>query len=1009
MSFRTIVPVSGLDIEDQLPVGLFRTDGQGLVVAVNRAWTELAGLERSEALGDGWKRAVHPEDRAACEAAWEANLRAQRRWERQHRFLHANGTTRRVLCQGTPLRDEEGNFAGYLGTVTDITGLANREERLALALDAASDGLFDLDIQSGEAYFSSQYYTMLGYTGGEFAPSWDSFAALLHPEDRAAVEAAMRDYAAGLSDRHEIEIRMRAKDGSWRWILSRGRVAARDEELRPLRLIGTHVDITSRVLVEQDLRLKDQAMATAITGIAIADYEGNLTYVNPAFLRMWGYSEASEVAARSLLELSRDPHRAAGVLGDLRRQGSWIGELVARRKDGTSFEVQVAATVVADKLGTPAFLMGSFLDVSDAARRERALRESEERLRTLVSSAPVVLFALDADGVFTLSDGRSLESLRLKPGEVVGRSVFEVYRGNEAVLGPVRQALAGAAAKAEMPVEGLDFEVWLQPLSRSDGIPDGLIGVATDVTDRKQMEEERARLASLVDASRDFVGVATPDGEVTYLNRAARSLTGLEDGEPRPRPLAEFFVDGEGGGFSATMLAALRAGDHWEGEARLRHAQGGEAVPVEVQAFPLQGAAGTVNALAIVARDISERHRAEQQRAKLEAQFLQAQKMEALGRLTGGIAHDFNNVLTVILGYTALLKSAPNQDARMRDALNAIEQAGIRSSDLVRQLLGFSRQQIIAPRPLDLNQHLAESQRNLALLMGEDVEWLFDPGRDLWKVMVDPSQLGQVLMNLAVNARDAMPDGGRFSVVTGNAHIDHAHSQYNLAASPGDYVVLSVSDSGTGMDSETMAHLFEPFFTTKPPGKGTGLGLATVYGIVRQNGGFITVDSEPGAGATFRIYIPRFLDQGVVAPLREARTAHSGSGSILLVEDDEMVRKLTAEALASLGFTPLVAENPHHAIALCEDPRTPIDLVITDVVMPEMKGTDLRNRLEAIRPGIKVLFMSGYASSVIVRQGVLQDGVNFLQKPFSLDALAAKVQEVLGDGSKKTTKAPPRV
>lgn len=980
------------DIPDMLPVGVFLSDPKGDYISVNEAWCEVAGMRAEAALGEGWLQAVHPHELAAVATSWRAAAEGGRNWEYEYRFRHSDGTSRRVLCRAAARRDESGGTVGYVGAVTDVTNLRQREERLALALGASNDGLYDTDLRTGAVYFSPRYYSMLGYAPGEFPASWESFATLVQPDDMRSIDTIMLGYAENRWDRHEIEIRMKARGGDWRWILSRGQVVERDEAGHPVRLVGTHVDITDRKRTEEDLRVKDKAIATAINGIAITDANAVLSYVNPAFLRMWGYDSESEVIGRSVLSLANNLENAKSMIRELAEKGSWIGELVAWKKDGTLFEVQVAGNLVTDQTGVPILMMGSFVDVSESARRGRALRESEERLRTLVTNAPVVLFALDKHGAFTLSEGKSLSVLNLKPGEAVGQSVFDLYRGNEAVLAPVGRALAGVSSKAAMRVGQSDFEVWLQPLTKEDGSSNGLIGVATDVTDRRKMEEERARLASLVENSRDFIGIATPEGRVTYLNPAAKGLVGLGD-STAPRTVFDFVDDDHRSQMTEDVMPALLTHGFWEGESALRNFQTGDSIPVELRAFALRNSEGQVTSIATVTRDATERRRAEQQRAKLEAQFLQAQKMEALGRLTGGIAHDFNNVLTVILGHTALLKSNPSVVGRIREGIEAIEQAGLRSGDLVRQLLGFSRQQIIAPQPLDVNRLLDESQKNLALLIGEDVELRFYPGTDLWRVRFDASQLGQVLMNLAVNARDAMPDGGRLTIETANVRLDETCSLDNADVTTGKYVKLVVSDTGAGMDRETMSHLFEPFFTTKPPGKGTGLGLATVYGIVRQNGGYLHADSEPGGGTTFKIYIPRLDD---VTPIKEQGDQPglvSGSGVILLVEDDEMVRNVTADALGSLGYTPLVAENPLHAIALCEDEANRIDLVLTDVVMPEMKGTELRGRLQAIRPGLKVLFMSGYASDVILRQG----GVHFLPKPFGTEALAAKIGEVLGN------------
>jgi two-component system, cell cycle sensor histidine kinase and response regulator CckA len=397
--------------------------------------------------------------------------------------------------------------------------------------------------------------------------------------------------------------------------------------------------------------------------------------------------------------------------------------------------------------------------------------------------------------------------------------------------------------------------------------------------------------------------------------------------------------------------------------------------------------------------EITERKRAEEEKPRLESQLIQAQKMESVGRLAGGVAHDFNNMLSVILGYADLIKSRlSSADPLLKDIL-AIEKAAGHSRDVTRQLLAFSRKQIIAPQPVDLNDLLGVTEKTLARLIGEDIDLHFYPEEALWKIRFDPAQMNQILVNLMVNARDAMPDGGKLTIETANTHLDEAYCRNHLGFKPGCYVLLTVSDNGIGMDREVLSHVFEPFFTTKEVGKGTGLGLATIYGIVKQNGGFINVYSEPGQGTTFKIYIPRIVEEDGEVALRaeEAPLVHA-TGRILLVEDDEMVREVTKDILEAIGYTVLAAETPQAAVSLSENPEERIDLLLTDVVMPGLSGKELSDRVKAVRPDAKVLFMSGYTSNVIVHHGILEAGVHFIQKPFSMRDLARKVRQVMGEG-----------
>ena len=383
------------------------------------------------------------------------------------------------------------------------------------------------------------------------------------------------------------------------------------------------------------------------------------------------------------------------------------------------------------------------------------------------------------------------------------------------------------------------------------------------------------------------------------------------------------------------------------------------------------------------------------ERKQLESQLLQSQKMDAIGQLAGGVAHDINNMLNVILGYTELMMLTKSPDSPDYEKLSQIEKAGNRSQEITRQLLAFSRKQIITPKPQNLNQLVQASVKTLSRLIGENVVLQFNPAQNLWLVKVDAAQIDQILVNLAVNARDAMPEGGKLLVETSNLTFDEDYTRHHVDTKPGDYVMLAVSDMGQGMSKETLAHIFEPFFTTKAVGKGTGLGLATVYGIVTQHGGFINVYSEVGRGTTFRIYMPRYWGDEQDEEVEKAAPPRRGSGRVLLVEDDPMVRLTTQAMLQELGYEVLAPDTAEQAVIICEQPDQEFDILVTDLIMPDMSGKDLWERVRTLQPGMSVLFISGYTNDVIVHHGVLDPGVHFLAKPFNLKDLATKVGQAL--------------
>ncbi len=518
--------------------------------------------------------------------------------------------------------------------------------------------------------------------------------------------------------------------------------------------------------------------------------------------------------------------------------------------------------------------------------------------------------------------------------------------------------------------------------------------IAMAVERKRADETVRAQqrfLRQVIDANPSLIFVKDWDGKFTLVNQAVADIYGNTvegligkgdaDFNPNQDEVEHFLRDDR---------EAMASGHpKFIPEERVTDARTGAARWFQTVKIPLVGVDGSARQVVGVSTEITHRK-------QLEAQLLQAQKMEAIGRLAGGIAHDFNNLLTAMLGSTDLLLELLGPAHPGREDAAAVRQAALRAADLTRQLLAFSRQQVLAPRVLDLNALVLEVERMLERLIGEDVDVRHMLAPDLGLVRADPGQLEQVIMNLAVNARDAMPRGGRLTIETGNVEVPSGAAPAQIPIGPGPYVRLAVRDTGTGMDAGTKARVFEPFFTTKPKGKGTGLGLAMVYGIVKQSGGYIWVESEPGRGATFTIWLPRV--EGTVEPATAApppSTALGGSETLLLVEDQAEVRRLTQKVLEARGYHVLVAADGEEALGVAQRHAGPIHLLVSDVVMPGMSGREMGLVLAPSRPEMRQLYISGYADDSIVEQGVLAAGLAFLQKPFMPEALARKVREVL--------------
>ena len=508
------------------------------------------------------------------------------------------------------------------------------------------------------------------------------------------------------------------------------------------------------------------------------------------------------------------------------------------------------------------------------------------------------------------------------------------------------------------------------------------------------LRESEEKYRTLYDSSRDAIMILSTDKVFLNGNPACVKMFGCRDEDEfislTPTALSpEYQMDGAlSVEKSQKMISiAMEQGSHFF-EWKHKRVNGEEFYArVLLASIKLSGK----KILQATVRDITE-HK------KLEAQLRQSQKMEAIGILAGGVAHDFNNILTTIIGNAELALMNVIKDKSLRKGIKEIKKAGERAASLTRQLLAFSRKQIVQPKILDINELLTDMEKMLGRLIGEDIEMLTIPAPALWQVEIDPGQIEQVIMNLAINAKDAMPCGGKLTIETANADLDenYSHEHGIEEKKSGRYVMLAVSDTGIGMDKETHEHIFEPFFTTKKVGKGTGLGLATVYGIVKQNNGFIWVYSEPKQGATFKVYLPEVKkDADPEKKEKKPVVKLAGSETVLIVEDDGLLRNLAQNTLQRYGYKVLDAKNGEDAIRVCKEYDGRIDLMITDVVMPKIGGREAAKRLLPLYPQMKVIYMSGYTDDAIVHHGVLEPGLNFLEKPFTLEGLARKVREVL--------------
>ncbi len=758
---------------------------------------------------------------------------------------------------------------------------------------------------------------------------------------------------------------------------------------------------------EERVRLLLDSTAEAIYGINLL---GNCTFCNASSLRLLGYESPRDLLGKQMHWLmhhtrpdgTRYPVEECQIYTAFRDgKGSHVDNEVLWRRDGSSFPAEYwSYPVMRD--GEPIGSVVTFVDITARKQAEANIRRERDRAQQYLDIADVMLLALDVDGRVTLINRKGRSILGWEEHELLGRKWIDTFlpaRTRDALGESFRSLVAGNLLHSENPVltkSGQERMIaWRNTVLRDDaGQVIGTLSSGEDVTDRRRAECElrrsEARVQQLVESS--IIGVAIGDlsGKLIDANSAFLALLRytrqeLLSGALRWDALTPpEFQDSDR--HAVEQLKSVGVATPWEKELIRKD---GTRISVLIGITALAAADGEIEGVAFVL-DISERK-------QLEQQFRQAQKMESVGRLAGGIAHDFNNLLGVIIGYSEIFEEKLDHEDPLRPKVEQIKKAGQRAALLTRQLLAFSRQQVLEPRVLNLNLVVTETLAMLRRLIGEDIELTSVPDPELGLVKADQGQIEQIILNLAVNARDAMPQGGRLRIATRNAELDEIYMRHHPPVICGSYVMLSVSDTGCGMDHATQTRIFDPFFTTKEQGKGTGLGLSTVYGVVKQSGGYIWVYSEPGLGATFKIYLPRV--GGVVTPSNPAQSDENltrGWQTVLLVEDSEPLRELAKELLEDCGYKVLEAASGDEALRVAERFEQPIHLLMTDVVMPGLDGRALARRLTCECPEMKVLFMSGYTDDVIVHHGLLDAGVALLQKPFSRADLAGKVREVLG-------------
>ncbi|HMS08255.1 MAG TPA: PAS domain S-box protein [Pyrinomonadaceae bacterium] len=922
-----------------------------------------------------------------------------------------------LISFGEHIHEGEHSFTAIIRDITqrkkDEDKLRQSEEDFRGLVEATTQFVWQLDPKGNLTEFPQWWVDL---TGQPYEVSLNyGWTEYVHPDDREEVH---RSYVAALESREPVVLTLRLRDRHGNY----GHYAARavpifNDDGTFRKWICSLSDITERMNAEEALRESEaryrELFDSANDIIYTQGLDEKFTSINAAAFAVTGY-QPEEIIGKDLSQLVAPGSVEKARLmtqQKLSAGGSTNYELEIIRKDGATAVLEVSSKLIFED-GKPAGIQGIARDITARKQAEELVRERDRQLATLIENLPGVVYRCRIDqnyrmefineAVFDLT-GYPQEDF-LEGDRIFGELIPEKDRleMREFVLGELKN---GDRYEVSYPVVGKSGdERWVydrgQGIFDQNGNPYALEGFIADITERRNSQEALRRseqqLRVVTDTvpalityfDRDLICRFENKYYLEWLGRPEISIIGLH--------LREVVGPVAYEGIEKEFMIAL-AGNEFtvEREAHLeRVGSGGRSSYLRVSYVPDLDKDGNVIGAFAFAIDLTETKRAEEALQKSREQLVQSQKLESVGRLAGGIAHDFNNMLTAITGYSELaLRKLPADDP-VRKHIEEIKKAGERSAQLTNQLLAFSRRQILQAQVVNINDVIQDTSRMLKRLIGEDISLEAELAEDLLKVKCDPGQLSQIIVNLVVNARDAMPEGGTILIETNNTLLDAKYSAEHVGVTPGDYVIMTVSDTGVGMDDETKKHVFEPFFTTKDVGKGTGLGLSTVYGIVKQSEGNVWIYSEPGRGTTVKVYLPvADVDSPIHRTPQQTNDFRFGTERILLVEDEDSVRRLTSEMLRSCGYTVVEANDGAEALAIYRRSKEKFDLIFTDVVMPQMSGRELADRVLEIDPKAKILFTSGYTDNVAVRQGVLDETTNFISKPFSFLALATKIRE----------------
>lgn len=948
---------------------------------------------------------IHPHDRKYVWDGIQAALAEKKSFTLTYRITTAEGSERWVWERGSGIFNDQGELQRLEGFITDITAekiaentIRESEERYRLIWDSTKDGMRLTDAEGIVVEVNQAFCEMIGM---EKADVEGQPLSVMYGKnhDHIIRKHQERFQNHTIPERHTRELELH--NGETRWFeISNAYVQFHD---KPEYVLCVFRDITEqkrgeelRLAIENQYRQLFNSLRDAIL---VADTDRKIIDCNPAFSELFGYA-LEEINGQPTITVYQDPDEFETMGNELRQHMDELGFVTTihyKKKSGDSFVGETSAQYIRDAKGKVTGFLALIRDVTEREQLLTDLRRSEEHNRDLIEHSQDLICTHTLDGRLLSVNPAVTRQLEYSESELLNMNL------KDALLPEFRDEwddyinaiVENSQAEGLMAVQSKSGKryIWeYRNTLRTDGVSQPIVrGVARDITKQKKIEqslrESEERFRTLYENNTIGLYRSTPEGKILMANPTLVKMLGFNSFEE----LAELDLEREGFSPSyprAEFIRKMEAEGSVLGMESEWTRRDGNTIFVRESARVVRDESGKTLYYDGSVEDITDRK-------LLETQLLQAQKMESIGRLAGGIAHDFNNMLSIINGYSELLMMELSEDSSIRPKIKDIHDAGLRAAALTQHLLAFSRKQILEMRVVNINSIISEAGKLLQKIIGEDIDLVFRAESDVWPVKIDSGQFEQVIMNLALNARDAMPKGGKLTIETQNMTLAEDYSHLHYAIPAGEYVRIAVSDTGIGMDHTVMHNIFEPFFTTKEKGQGTGLGLATVFGIIKQSNGFINVYSEPDAGATFKIYLPRAVNDVQKAHPRQNSTMVTGHETILLVEDEVKVREIAQAMLVAAGYTVLVPKSVPIAVKWLREESLEIDLLLTDVVMPEMSGKELGKIALEVRPELPVLYMSGYTDNAIVQHGVLDEGIHFIGKPFSPVELTRKVRAVL--------------